>query len=133
MNSYAYFGRVWRPLSMLDVKCGDAAHHGPRCRLNHGHGQPDRARHDVRLARTSLAVVAAIGFALAGVAAVPLLSVLVSVLSLIPLGRAFIWGGAAIWPFSHGETGGASLCCCGLLLDQRRRQCGAADAHQPRL
>jgi hypothetical protein len=78
-------------------------------------------------------VVAAIGFVLAGVAAVPLLSVLVFLLSLIPLGRPLIWGGAAIWLFSHSETGRASLCWCGRLLDQRRRQCGAADADQTRL
>ena len=51
------------------------------------------------------AVVAAIGFAIAGVPAVPLLSVMIFVSSLIPVGPPIIWGGAAIWLFLHGETG----------------------------
>nr|WP_314540581.1 AI-2E family transporter [uncultured Massilia sp.] len=51
------------------------------------------------------ALVAAIGFALAGVPAVLLLSVLVFVSSLIPVGPPVIWGGAAVWLFSQGETG----------------------------
>ncbi|UVW29506.1 AI-2E family transporter [Massilia sp. H6] len=51
------------------------------------------------------AVVAAIGFAIAGVPAVPLLSVLIFVSSLIPVGPPIIWGGAAIWLFLQGETG----------------------------
>jgi predicted PurR-regulated permease PerM len=51
------------------------------------------------------ALVAALGFVIAGVPAVPLLSVLVFVLSLIPLGPPVIWGGAAVWLFSRGETG----------------------------
>jgi predicted PurR-regulated permease PerM len=51
------------------------------------------------------ALVAAIGFAIAGVPAVLLLSVLVFVSSLIPLGPPLIWGGAAIWLFAQGSTG----------------------------
>jgi predicted PurR-regulated permease PerM len=51
------------------------------------------------------ALVAGIGFAIAGVPAVLLLSVLVFVLSLIPVGPPVIWGGAAIWLFAQGSTG----------------------------
>ncbi|MFK3741087.1 AI-2E family transporter [Massilia sp. TN1-12] len=51
------------------------------------------------------ALVAAVGFALAGVPAVLLLSVLVFVSSLIPVGPPVIWGGASVWLFSQGETG----------------------------
>jgi len=50
-------------------------------------------------------LVAALGFAIAGVPAVLLLSVLVFVSSLIPVGPPVIWGGAAIWLFSQGSTG----------------------------
>lgn len=53
------------------------------------------------------ALVAAIGFSIAGVPAVPLLSVLVFLTSLIPVGPPMIWGGAAIWLFSQGSTGWA--------------------------
>ena len=49
--------------------------------------------------------VAAIGFAIAGLPAVMLLSVATSLLSLIPIGPPLIWGGAAIWLFQQGETG----------------------------
>jgi len=51
------------------------------------------------------ALVAALGFVIAGVPAVLLLSVLVFVSSLIPLGPPLIWGGAAVWLFSQGSTG----------------------------
>ena len=51
------------------------------------------------------ALVAAIGFVIAGVPAVPLLSVLVFVLSLVPVGPPLVWGGAALWLFSHGQNG----------------------------
>jgi predicted PurR-regulated permease PerM len=51
------------------------------------------------------ALVAAIGFMIAGVPAVLLLSVLVFVSSLIPVGPPVIWGGAAVWLFSQGSTG----------------------------
>jgi predicted PurR-regulated permease PerM len=50
-------------------------------------------------------LVAAIGFSMAGVPAVPLLSVLVFVTSLVPFGPPLIWGSATIWLFSQGETG----------------------------
>lgn len=53
------------------------------------------------------ALVAAVGFAVAGVPAVPLLSVLVFVLSLVPVGPPLVWGGAALWLFSQGENGWA--------------------------
>lgn len=51
------------------------------------------------------AFVAAIGFTIAGVPAVPLLSVMTFLFSLIPVGPPLIWGGAAFWLFSHGQTG----------------------------
>jgi len=53
------------------------------------------------------ALVAAIGFTIAGVPAVPLLSVLVFISSLIPVGPPIIWGGAAFWLFLQHETGWA--------------------------
>ncbi|WP_020656720.1 AI-2E family transporter [Massilia niastensis] len=53
------------------------------------------------------AVVAAIGFAIAGVPAVPLLSTMVFLSSLVPVGPPMIWGGAALWLFMQGETGWA--------------------------
>ncbi|MCU6500949.1 AI-2E family transporter [Rugamonas sp. A1-17] len=49
--------------------------------------------------------VAAIGFLIAGVPAVALLSVATFLLSLIPVGPPLIWGGAAAWLFSEGSTG----------------------------
>ena len=51
------------------------------------------------------ALVAALGFAIARVPAVALLSVLVFVSSLIPVGPPIVWGGAAVWLFAQGETG----------------------------
>jgi predicted PurR-regulated permease PerM len=51
------------------------------------------------------ALVAALGFAIAGVPAVPLLAVLTFVLSLVPIGPPLVWGGAAIWLFAQGHTG----------------------------
>ena len=51
------------------------------------------------------AFVAAIGFTIAGVPGVPLLSVMTFLFSLIPVGPPLIWGGAAFWLFSHGQTG----------------------------
>jgi predicted PurR-regulated permease PerM len=51
------------------------------------------------------AVVAAVGFLLAGVPAVALLSVATFLFSLIPVGPPLIWGGAAIWLFNEGRTG----------------------------
>ncbi|WP_374586051.1 AI-2E family transporter [Pseudoduganella sp.] len=49
--------------------------------------------------------VAAIGFLIAGVPAVALLSVATFIFSLVPVGPPLIWGGAAIWLFSQGQTG----------------------------
>ncbi|WP_070267643.1 AI-2E family transporter [Duganella sp. HH101] len=49
--------------------------------------------------------VAAIGFLIAGVPAVAMLSVATFLLSLIPVGPPLIWGGAAIWLFNEGRTG----------------------------
>jgi predicted PurR-regulated permease PerM len=51
------------------------------------------------------ALVAALGFAIAGVPAVPLLAVLTFVSSLVPVGPPLIWGGAAIWLFAQGSAG----------------------------
>ena len=63
------------------------------------------------------ALVAALGFVIAGVPAVPLLSVLVFVLSLVPVGPPLVWGGAALWLFSHGENGwGIFMVIWGTLL-----------------
>lgn len=53
------------------------------------------------------ALVAAIGFTIAGVPAVPLLSVMTFISSLIPVGPPLIWGGAAFWLFLQHETGWA--------------------------
>lgn len=51
------------------------------------------------------ALVAALGFAIAGVPAVPLLAVLTFATSLVPVGPPMIWGGAAIWLFTQGNVG----------------------------
>jgi predicted PurR-regulated permease PerM len=51
------------------------------------------------------AMVAAIGFAIAGVPAVLLLSVLVFVSSLVLVGPPVIWAGASLWLFAQGSTG----------------------------
>ena len=62
-------------------------------------------------------LVAAIGFSIAGVPAVPLLSVLVFLTSLVPFGPPLVWGGAAIWLFSQGSTGwGVFMVVWGALL-----------------
>jgi predicted PurR-regulated permease PerM len=50
------------------------------------------------------AAVALVGFLVAGVPAVMALSALTFVLSFIPMGPALIWGGAAAWLYSNGET-----------------------------
>jgi len=50
-------------------------------------------------------VVAAIGFAIAGVPAVLLLGVATFILSLIPVGPPLVWGGAAFWLFYQGAVG----------------------------
>ena len=51
------------------------------------------------------AAVAAIGFLIAGVPAVALLSVATFIFSLVPVGPPLILGGASIWLFSQGMTG----------------------------
>lgn len=51
------------------------------------------------------AAVAAIGFLIAGVPGVALLSVATFILSLVPVGPPLIWGGASVWLFSQGMTG----------------------------
>jgi predicted PurR-regulated permease PerM len=53
------------------------------------------------------AAVAAVGFLVAGVPAVALLSVATFIFSLVPVGPPLIWGGAAIWLFSQGMAGWA--------------------------
>ena len=50
-------------------------------------------------------VVAAIGFAIAGVPAVPLLSFATFVMSLVPIGPPLVWGGATLWLFDQGKAG----------------------------
>lgn len=53
------------------------------------------------------ASVALIGFGIAGVPNPLLLSALIFVLSLVPVGPPIIWGGAALWLFRSGEPGWA--------------------------
>ena len=53
------------------------------------------------------AVVAVIGFMIAGVPAAWLLGVGTFFLSLVPVGPPLIWGGAAVWLMFQGETGWA--------------------------
>jgi predicted PurR-regulated permease PerM len=63
------------------------------------------------------ALVAALGFAIAGVPAVPLLSVLVFVASIAPIGPPIVWIGAALWLFGQGENGwGLFMLVWGALL-----------------
>jgi len=53
------------------------------------------------------AVVALIGFAIAGVPGAFMLGVATFVLSVVPMGPVLIWGGAAIWLYAQGEAGWA--------------------------
>lgn len=53
------------------------------------------------------AIVATVGFLVAGVPAAFLLGAATFVLSLVPLGPPLIWGGAAIWLYQQGLTGWA--------------------------
>jgi predicted PurR-regulated permease PerM len=63
------------------------------------------------------ALVAALGFAIAGVPAVPLLSVLVFVTSIAPIGPPIVWVGAALWLFAQGSVGwGIFMLVWGALL-----------------
>ena len=52
-------------------------------------------------------LLAAIGFAIAGVPAAMLLGVATAFLSPVPVGPPLIWAGAAIWLFQQGQTGWA--------------------------
>lgn len=52
-------------------------------------------------------VLAAIGFAIAGVSGAVLLGVATFFLSVIPVGPPIVWGGAAIWLFQQGQLGWA--------------------------
>jgi predicted PurR-regulated permease PerM len=51
------------------------------------------------------ALVAVLGFLIAGVPAVPLLGIGTFLFSLVPVGPPLIWGGAALWLFDQGRTG----------------------------
>jgi predicted PurR-regulated permease PerM len=63
------------------------------------------------------ALVAALGFAIAGVPGILLLGFATFVMSLVPVGPPLIWGGAAIWLFSQGKTGwGVFMLVWGLVL-----------------
>ncbi len=63
------------------------------------------------------ALVAALGFAIAGVPGVLLLGFSTFVMSLVPVGPPLIWGGAAIWLFNEGRTGwGVFMLVWGLVL-----------------
>lgn len=63
------------------------------------------------------ALVAALGFAIAGVPGVLLLGFATFVMSLVPIGPPIIWGGAAIWLFTQGNTGwGVFMLVWGLVL-----------------
>ena len=52
-------------------------------------------------------LLAAIGFAIAGVPAAMLLGLATAFLSPVPVGPPLIWAGAAIWLFQQGQTGWA--------------------------
>ena len=55
------------------------------------------------------AIVAGIGFWIAGVPGVLMLSFMVFVLSIVPVGPPLIWGPAAIWLYSNGDPGMAAV------------------------
>jgi predicted PurR-regulated permease PerM len=55
----------------------------------------------------SQAAVATVGFLIAGVPAPFVLGALTFVLSLVPMGTVFIWGGAAVWLYANDQTGWA--------------------------
>jgi hypothetical protein len=96
--------------------------------------QPDRARRDVRLLGTALAqaLVAALGFAIAGVPAVPLLGVPPSSCRWCRSARRSSGAARRSGCSTKARTAGACSCWCGAGADQRRRQRGQADADQPR-
>jgi len=53
------------------------------------------------------AVVALLGFIIAGVPGAMLLGALTFILSLVPMGPVLVWGGAAAWLYAHDQTGWA--------------------------
>lgn len=53
------------------------------------------------------AAVALLGFLIAGVPGAMLLAALTFILSLVPMGPVLVWGGAAAWLYSQGQTGWA--------------------------
>lgn len=53
------------------------------------------------------ALVALLGFLIAGVPAPVLLAAATFFLSMVPVGPPLVWGGAALWLFNQGETGWA--------------------------
>lgn len=53
------------------------------------------------------AAVALVGFVIAGVPGAVLLAALTFILSLIPMGPVFVWGGAAAWLYAQDQTGWA--------------------------
>lgn len=53
------------------------------------------------------AIVALVGFLIAGVPGALLLSALTFILSLIPMGPVLVWGGAAAWLYAKDQTGWA--------------------------
>lgn len=53
------------------------------------------------------ALVALVGFLIAGVPGALLLSALTFILSLVPLGPVLVWGGAAAWLYAKDQTGWA--------------------------
>jgi predicted PurR-regulated permease PerM len=52
-------------------------------------------------------VLAAIGFAIAGVPSSVLLGLITFFLSVVPVGPPLVWGGVAFWLFQQNETGWA--------------------------
>jgi predicted PurR-regulated permease PerM len=63
------------------------------------------------------ALVAVLGFLIAGVPGVPLLGIGTFIASMVPVGPPLIWGGAAFWLFDQGRTGwGIFMLVWGLLL-----------------
>ena len=54
-------------------------------------------------------VLAAIGFAIAGVPGAVLLGVATFFLSVVPVGPPLVWGGAALWLFQQGLPGWAAF------------------------
>ena len=53
------------------------------------------------------ALVALVGFLIAGVPGAMLLAAVTFFLSMVPVGPPLIWGGAAYWLYDHGDTGWA--------------------------